>query len=749
MSVLLVFDKYDIDDSPALVATLDQLQPLREQIDRHLRTAEAGCLRIRLKPEYRPRFADFIGLRGVACLDIEPRTEFTKRFKVAAPSWATDSALAKLLTLAPPDLSEREDSTAWTLGLLNPALVQPSDWASLCAALADPLLAELGWLGVNSVCQRLEQSAVLFLQADDAAQWFIRRVAAFATPAEALTHLARQRLYEHLRGFTQGHGLVYALPARVEPSAFLNAVPLWSVAESAIGENLVSNWLGVLDIAVQGIEAGSLSADELAGLVIVDWPRFVERLAAHLVEYHHLATVNLADALNRLGSEVAAGMAAAIREQLTTCESLPENADIETARVWLKDYLDYALRRFTAEQEPDEAVSMSFSSWVLRQQARIARSPMDWRHVARTIEEHLRTKETRVIVCMVDALSALYNAQVRDNLHELASTDDLAVEENFLIAPYPSLTEIGKNAVLTGKPSDQTSGTVDNRLYQAFQHTLTAPDEILVLKSWECRDQPIPQKTRLLVYLENRIDDRLHDCINYTKFHMDVDVIIKQLGKEIKRWTAQSRRHGFDPVVLITADHGVSYIREVECVTHDTIGSYGERSISFPSRPSWLDGFERTESAGKHYLIPLRRVRLQGDSPLAHGGLTPEELLIPCIILRRPSLSIPAKPPLQVRLDKEKAITVDGGWQLNLVLESACTAHTIKLEAIQPFRGKAGPYGPLQKGERMDVPFILQADYSQEGLIQAELTATFSRQDLHSTETLFCKLNVLFPPRLL
>ena len=748
MSVVLVFDKYGIDDTPAVVATLDQLQSLREQIDRHLRTAEAGCLRIRMKPEFRPRFADFIGLRGVDCLDIEPRTEFFKRFGVTAPSWTANPALVKLLTLARPDLCESENTAEWMLKFLDPALAFPESWTSLCVALANPLLAEFFWLGVDAVRQRIEQSAGLFLQTD-AANWFVGRIAAFSRPDEALVHLGRQRLCEYLRGFTHRHGMTYALSARVEPSEFLNALPHWPITESAAGEKLISDWLSVLDMASHAAEAGSLPASELAGLAVCGWPRFIAALEAHLAEYRRLATVELADALDGLGCESAARLALTIREQLATCEPLLDNADIETARVWLKNYLDYALRRFKAEQEPDEAVSMSFSSWVLRQQARISRSSMDWRYVARTIEERLRAKDTRVIVCMVDALSALYNAHVSETVHTLASGDDLSVEEDFLIAPYPSLTEIGKNAVLTGKPSDQTSGTVENRLYQTFQHTLIRLDEIHVLKSWESRDEPIPTQTRLLVYLENRIDDRLHECVNYTKFHAEVEVIIKQLGKEIKRWTAQSRKHGLEPVVLITADHGVSYIREVESAARDNSGSYGERSIAFSSRPIWREGFEIAEAIGKHYLIPLRRVRLQGGTPLAHGGLTPEELLIPCIIMRRPSSATPFKSPLQIRLDKEKAITLDGGWLLNLVLESHCIAHTVRIEAIPPFRGKAGPYGPLQKGGQTEVRFNLQTDWPQEGLTQVELTITFSRPDRHSAETLFFNLDVFFPPRLL
>lgn len=747
MSVLLVFDRYGLDQAPALIATLDQLHSVRERIDRNLRNGEQDCLRVRLKPEYRPRFADFIGLRGVECLDIEPRAEFAKRFGFSAPLWAADSALAKLMARPPVNVSEGENEAARLLCLVSEDLVRPGSWPAFYDALSDPLLAELAWLDVEAVRQRLGETAGLFLP-PDSASWLVERIAAFSTPAEALAHLARQRLYEHLRGFIQRHGLAFALPARVEPAEALDALPIWPVGLSVVGEKMASGWEAVLEKAVHKIECGDLKADVLAELAVVGWPSFMDALKNCLDEQRNLATVALADALEGLSGEAAARLACSIREQLTACEPLPENADIEASRLWLKRYLDYALRRYTAGQEPDEAVSMSFSHWVVRQQARIARSDLDWRRVAKLIIEHLKDRDARVIVCMVDALSALYNARLRDVLHESACDGDLVLEEDFLIAPYPSLTEIGKNAVLTGKPADQTSGTVENRLYHTYRQFLDSPQSIHVIKSWESRNDPIPEQTRLLVYLENRIDKRLHDCINYGKHHEDVEVIIKQLVKEIKRWTAQARKHGFEPVVLVTADHGVACIRTVEHAFHEETGICGERDIRFTRPPGRRDGFEIAEACGIHYLLPLRRVRLKGDTPLAHGGLTPEELLIPCLVMRRPVVTTPSPQPLTIRLVNNKAISISDGWQLRFLLVSADTAQGIRLEVKPPFRGKSGPYGPLQKGQDCEIGLNIQADFPQEGLVKLELEASFTRED-SNTEKLFLGFDVYFPPKLL
>lgn len=755
MSVLLVFDPYGLDTASALIANVGNLQSLREQIDHHLRSGQEDDLRIHLKSEYRPRFADFIGLRGVQCLEIEPRCEFAKRFGFGAPHWAKEADLAKLLACPTPrqpplNLStEAVDETARILALVSPDLLEPENWETFCNGLSEPLLAELGWLNVEAVSDCIKKSALRFLPAP-ASAWFVERLKSLGTPSKALAYLSCQRLYEHLRSFIQRHGLAYSLPARQEPAEHLCALPIWPIPEAEADEKLVSDWLSVLNAAVHKIEAGSLPSQTLAELAIVHWPRFFDGLKGHLEECQSLAHVELAEALSKLGDDSATLLAGAIQRQLLACERLAESADMEAARQWFGRYLEYASRRFIAGQEPDEAVSVSFSNWVLHQQARISRSDMDWRRVAGLIRQYLSAaQDTRVIVCMVDALSALHMDELREALNTHANTDHAVIDEKILIAPYPSLTEIGKNAVLTGKPADQTSGDPENRLWQAFQAVLPSRDTIHVVKSWESRNQPIPEQARLVVYLENRIDERLHNSVDYKKHQEEVKTILIQLAKDIKRWNTLAIKHGFEPVVIVTADHGITFMREVYSGFDDPVGVCRERYIMYSSPPRQRGGFTAIEICGKYYSIPFGRVRLQDGTPLSHGGLTPEELLIPCLVMQGSSAATSfALPIISVRLSKSKAIPTSDGWRLNLLLETIEPANGIRIEAKAPFRGKAGPYGPTSKNDRLDIELNIQADLPQEGMIRMEVMCSFVRKDTN-TEKLFFTLEPLFPPSLL
>lgn len=754
MSVLLVFDKYGIDETPALIVSADRLLEVRERVRQHLRNPSGdSCLRVRMPPEYRQRFADFIGLNGVDCLFVEPRSEFAKRFGIAAPPWLTDHLLVALgLHRIPAEIHQvtdwSDDTTGFVLYLLDSRLIQPESWQAFCNALRDPRLQASELLRIPEPRHRLARSAQAFLSSSTVANHFMEEIASVSLPEAALIHWGRQQIYERLREFVTRYEIAYALPPRTERTEFLTALPPLVVSEDEAGE-LIAVLEHLLEETLHAIEVGKSPATRLAELLIMDWPTLFAYLHDR-IKNARTALVNqeLAEVIEKFSSQEARDLAELIRQQLLSCSPLSESADTYTVKTWIKTYLEYALRRFLLSQEPDETVSRSFSSWVLQQQARIARSDLDWRRVASIIREQLRRSDTRIIVCMVDALSAAHNEQVLEILHQHLSQDDLVLEGNFLIAPYPTLTEIGKNAILTGKPAHETSGSIEDRLYQAYQDSSLTPDEIHVVKSWTDRNQLIPEQTRLLVYLENRIDDRLHGCTDYVKFNHDVEVIIKQLAKELKRWISQSHRHSLDPVVLITADHGLSYIRETASSKPvDSLpGDYGERTIAYSTAPQVREDFAQAEAGGKHYLIPLQRVRLQGETPLSHGGLTPEELLIPCITLRKDCSIIPQRPSLHVSLKQQNAMILNDGWQLKLVLQASCPAQSIRLEAQPPFRGQAGPYGPLQEGETVELTMLLAADFPQEGLTQVDLGVTFIHPELNNArEQLYTKLPVNFP----
>jgi len=349
---------------------------------------------------------------------------------------------------------------------------------------------------------------------------------------------------------------------------------------------------------------------------------------------------------------------------------------------------------------------------------------------------------------MVDALGATHSGQVIDILKSKVNLESIIPEVDFLLAPYPTLTEIGKNAVLTGRSVNETNGSVQDRLFQSYNNVLESNALIHVIKSWNERSDLIDEKTRLLVYLENRIDDRLHGCVSYSKLQKDVDVIITQLAIEISKWITLSNRHGLDPVIIITADHGLTYIsNKVDSLPSDVPeATITDRALAFSHVPPAQNGYLRHQNGGRHYLIPLSRVRLQGQSPLTHGGLTPEELLIPFITLRK---RVGTPSTLQITTQGEKAHAYQKGWQLELTLNAPFPSHNIKLVAQAPFMGRAGPFGPMQQGEKINITLPIQSGISQEGLVQVGLMITFYRPDLNANEQHYVTLPIRFPPSMI
>ncbi len=578
---------------------------------------------------------------------------------------------------------------------------------------------------------------------------FIAKLVTAPTAVDLLDYLWKEQVYEQLRVYTARHNIAYPLPPRNEPAELIKELPLISHDQHSANTKIQADLEGLVAEVMHSIQEKRLPVSQLADLCTNENPYLFACLKTCFEEStFSFASHELIDVLGRHACEEAISLLTLVRQQLLSCPVLPPDADTHTARTWIPGYLDYALRRFNLNQEPDNIVSLSFSDWVINQQARISRSNLDWRGVATSISKHLEDPGKRVIVCMVDALGAAHNGQVLDILKSKLNLDSIIPEVDFLLAPYPTLTEIGKNAVLTGRSVNESTGSVQDRLFQAYNNVLEGHALIHVIKSWNERADLIDEKTRLLVYLENRIDDRLHGCVSYSKLQKDVEVIITQLATEISKWITLANRHGLDPVIIITADHGLTYInKKVDSLPADIPeGTITDRALAFSYEPPLQQGYLRHKIGSRHFLIPLNRVRLQGQTPLTHGGLTPEELLIPFITL---SQKVGTPSSLQITSQEGKAHSYQKGWQLELTLNAPFLSHNIKLSAQAPFTGRAGPFGPMQQGEKINITLPIQSEISQEGLVQVGLKIAFFRPDLNASEQHYITLPIRFPPRMM
>lgn len=147
-----------------------------------------------------------------------------------------------------------------------------------------------------------------------------------------------------------------------------------------------------------------------------------------------------------------------------------------------------------------------------------------------------------------------------------------------------------------------------------------------------------------MVYRENRIDDQLHHTGSYRVLVEDSTRVFLRLAQLVARWVTDFRcLHQACPLVLLTADHGFTYGpppgKETQshrplnpahrCIEIEGVPSAGEladSSLTFLD----MDRFHLSHS----YLAARGRYFGTGTASgwaLSHGGLLPEEVIIPVV----------------------------------------------------------------------------------------------------------------------
>jgi hypothetical protein len=142
------------------------------------------------------------------------------------------------------------------------------------------------------------------------------------------------------------------------------------------------------------------------------------------------------------------------------------------------------------------------------------------------------------------------------------------------------------------------------------------------------------------------------------------------------------------------------------------------------------------------YAIPLTRMGLT-DNLLTHGGLTPEEVLIPFIKLVRTSLK-DNNLPVEVEIIGDCLRLNDKFWQLDFKLTASIQIETIRLNLELPFELEHREHIDIiraQKSHNITVKF--RSNIEQEGLVALNLGLQFERAG--ARETIKKALKVNFP----
>ncbi|CAG1022200.1 hypothetical protein DOJK_01514 [Patescibacteria group bacterium] len=705
MPVQIVIDYFNIDNQTAYIVENNQaaIDAARLKVYQQLRANDETILRLRISNlALYKHFRDFEGSKGFSKVELKPRALLTERFKNSIPDWLSDNDIVALDLLknnqAIPLLAiEEQLLLACHEDLLS------DNFQIFLSALAQQSLAFLDLIKKDSIKKRLHEQLLHYLNTTEAADCFIKHLLQSADINVFCQSLAYQRCLHYLRCFVNEYNKSLALPAQTLPNNLLTALPLLPLAEKD-AQQLPSSYLSVLNTLNQKTMAKEIQPELLAQLLIIDWDSIWTELARLTENNPLLITSELVRQLENMNSALAQKLAKQYHAFLNanSYPLLPENAAIDEALEWSVGYFDYLRPILLNKQTPSETISQSFSTWLLNQSARIARSNSDWRYCSKQIDKYL-AENYLVIVIMIDALSVL-NQDIL--LAELNSFEHLNNHNEILFSPLPTLTEVGKMAVLTGQHGYLLPSDNEKAISQRYAVNTK------IIKSWEDTHQHIDAKTQLVIFFENRLDDKLHDSRLFSDYREDILPTIKQLKRTMQTWLKDAGQR--DTVFLITADHGMTVSQGH--YTEKLTGDIKERTIKLSAQQTINSDFFiiKQDTKESYAVIKTRQTLIPAN--LTHGGLTPEEVLIPLISFTTKPVT-PCRLPIDITVLQCSRLG-NQYWQVELSLNTVATVENIMISLEPPFKLETRQtIDIIRAGKYLTIYLKITADCEQQGLI--------------------------------
>jgi len=213
-------------------------------------------------------------------------------------------------------------------------------------------------------------------------------------------------------------------------------------------------------------------------------------------------------------------------------------------------------------------------------------------------------------------------------------------ETNYLLTPIPTITSICKEPILTGLNPNKCNGSTKQQLCRAYGLN---DDEVLVAKDWQAASElQIASTVRLVVYLDNRVDNRLHQSESYRELTEDSEGFFQRISDCLSRWVSDvHREHDESPLLIVTADHGFTFGPPPSSETSkgpvlSSEHRYQKISGVGNEGPAKGDGAtlirKESFSISDNYLVATSR-QFGSESTsgwkLSHGGMLPEEAIIP------------------------------------------------------------------------------------------------------------------------
>lgn len=309
---------------------------------------------------------------------------------------------------------------------------------------------------------------------------------------------------------------------------------------------------------------------------------------------------------------------------------------------WIVGYSAYIHSAFCRRALPESWIAdpaAGFSQWIAQNiTVPFNHNEYGFSCVARQVKECL-AQGRAVILVLVDAMAFhvvdILIAEMSTALAEQPSS----VHPMFV--PVPTLSEVSKASVLTGLRPDQSTDRLEVLLSRVYQ---LDPQQVLLVDSWNDPSRAVLETShRLVVYRENSLDDRLKDIRSYTELLDEFARISRRVAERVGNWLKDFRylTHT-DPVVIVTGDHGFTYgpPPDPQGQTAASLGGHyrcvaidDDKATAHP-QGSVVHLKREVFHLDKSYVAATSRTFRHGTVSgwvLQHGGLLPEEVIVPIV----------------------------------------------------------------------------------------------------------------------
>jgi hypothetical protein len=731
MSVKFVFDEFNLsshnDFDIIITGNLSSVSSARTQIVQFLSNGGSSQLSVLLKSHaVLKRIVDLLTIKGVEPLQVlNPRQLLTAKLGFQPPVWLFDSAIAKLNLLTRDQLKiEQMFFLRDLLKVSDFELFEVTTFEKFILFISlQPDLFSL-FLEFSPFKEELKRHLELELKVEKKAATEL--VDMFDTNNDLIDSLhliSQNQAILLLKQIASKNNIAFSSPP-LEVSNSIACLPLINLYSNE--SDLETKFVDILE-ALIAISSPEDTAVEIQKLAIHPWPKFLKTIERAVRSNPQFNSEGLIKRLQILDSSDSTKLAATLESIVSYGSLAPihNGADIKTVVDWSYKYFDLIRVEFEAESlEYETELANSFGDWLISQTARVEKSKFDWRQVSESIKESLAQNHITVVF-MVDALSQIHHKVCKEILDTI---DNLSFQADLVFAPLPTITKIGKKSVLTGLLPSKTSGSDLDLLVNQYGSTNLTSDNILILQDWKrASSNQLSKDTKLAVVYINELDDRLHKTSTFNKHASDARAILNAIRKTIEKWLQISYSLGKEISFYVTADHGVTSLNSN--IPNSFDGKAGERVVELNTKPEnipsdfyYLPSYN--DSAG--YIVPRIRASFDKEQALSHGGLTPEEVLIPFIKLSTVSCSHKQN-DFNIDTDiLDCKIVADKEWKLQITMKINCDVSNLHFKAKPPFFGQASVIN-ASKSDVLTIPLSLTSKHSQEGHTEITVVCRYKK----------------------